>query len=257
MSRKSLCQNLAAAALLAAFSVSAAHAVGQARGNAGSPALADGKAATVIIKVPHGSAPQVDGTLGKDEWADAARYPLARGGELFLKHDGKTLHVGIRGDAPAIASIAVLDGDRVRILHSSASLGTAVFLEDGEQWQPKQRFEWKCRGTRLDERLEKERQTYLTENGWLGSVIRMGDPNVAEITISRKLLAGKNPRIAVVNLPINRNPNEAASWWPSHLEDSCRDLGLLFGRSGSPLRFKPADWASLELVGKKPERKKK
>ena len=62
---------------------------------------------------PLATAPVVDGTLGKDEWADASSAPLMRGngdgmllteypGMFFIKHDGQNLYVAGRFSAGEI-----------------------------------------------------------------------------------------------------------------------------------------------------------
>ena len=116
------------------------------------------------VDVPLGTAIDLDGKLGEQEWQYAARHALGAEGELLLQHDDNFLYVGLRGNHPGWAHVYVFDGEKVSIHHASAALGTAIYApDDVGQWQPTQPFPerdaWALRDPSLSPELRAQRQT--------------------------------------------------------------------------------------------------
>lgn len=161
--------------------------------------------------------PIIDGILSPDEWKAAETATLSDGSELFMMQDDEHLYLGVRSVTDDLigANVFVADGEKVRILHTSAALGTAVYQQNVSIWQQTQDFDWQCRDTGSSAVAQAERVAYLQENGWLAANSRMGTPNELEYQIR---LAGIAPRIAV-SIFRSSAPNERVIW-PLGLTDA-------------------------------------
>jgi len=157
-------------------------------------------------------------------------------------HDTNYLYLGVRSVTPEMigANVFIERGDEVWVLHTSAALGTAVYLPQNNIWQQTQAFDWKCRRTSTSPTAQAERAAYLEENQWLAANSRMGQPNELEYQIQ---LPDTPLRIAVT---IFRSSNiDKRPYWPSTLND---DL-ILPSPGGLPtqLNFLLEQWATLEM----------
>ena len=138
------------------------------------------------------------------------------------------------------ANVFIEDNGQVRILHTSAALGTAVYQQNGDIWQQTQDFNWQCRDTGNSEATQAKRAAYLQENGWLAANSRMGVPNELEYQI---VLTGDSERIAV-SVFRSSTPNERASWPPT-----LDDAAIRPNPGGLPteMHFSPEQWATGEI----------
>lgn len=134
--------------------------------------------------VPNGSAPQIDGTLAAGEWDDALSIPLSDAASLFLKHAGGYLYLGIQATSMGVGSPLIVRGGEILVLHASAALGTAIYVRKDDAWTLRQDFEWKCRSTGFSAPAKNERARFLQQNGWLGTIGYLGDPNQFEYEIA-------------------------------------------------------------------------
>ncbi|MCP4425932.1 MAG: hypothetical protein GY803_15675 [Chloroflexi bacterium] len=157
--------------------------------------------------------PIIDGILSLNEWETAETAALSDGGELFMMQDDNYLYLGMRSATEEMigANVFIADGDQVRILHTSAALGTAVYQQNSAVWQQTQNFDWQCRNTGDGAAAQAQRAAYLQENGWLAANSRMGTPNELECQI---VLNGSSPRIAV-SLFRSSAPDERVFWPPT------------------------------------------
>jgi hypothetical protein len=163
-------------------------------------------------------APIIDGALSPGEWDTAVLENLSDGSELFLMQDGDYLYLAVRSVMPEMigANVFIADGNQVRILHTSAALGTAVYQQNDDTWQKTHDFDWQCRSTGDSTSAQAERAAYLLENGWLAANSRMGTPNELEYQI--KLPSAPPYRIAV-SVFRSSVPDERVIW-PHSLTDA-------------------------------------
>lgn len=192
--------------------------------------------------VPSGKPPTIDGSLARDEWKDAREIELQPTGQAFLLQDEQALYVGLRVGANCIPSLCLLHGERILVLHASASLGTAEYERSAEAWTATRKFAWRCRGGQA---ADQERARFLAEEGWVATTTADGRPGEAEYRIERRLLAGGLPRIAVVACRIQPMPMTACAWPDTVRDDSCNQ-DLLFGKTPD-LQLAPKTWARLDL----------
>jgi hypothetical protein len=205
----------------------------------------------VALEVPQGNPPTLDGLLSPDEWDEAIRQEFTDGGELLLMQNDGYLYLGLHEnfDGLATASVCIAYGDKVSIVHSSASLGTAIFLRDGAEWQVTQTFHWELQELIANtEDAEQQRRVFLEENNWLANIGLMTATEEFEYKIA--IPGGSFYLAAAYLLPPNFGK---AAWWPASLADDCRKVSLLRGNSGqemsTPLRlkFSPTTWASITI----------
>jgi len=211
--------------------------------------------ASPVLSVPPGNSPVLDGLLSPGEWDGALRQEFTDGGELLLMHSDGYLYLAVRTNfatpADVVSAVCLARGDQVSILHSSASLGTAIFERDSAKWQATQTFDWALNELSADPaEAERQRQTYLAENRWLatlGTATTTGEVEY-QITAPERLFS-----LAMAYLLPPRTSRLEAAWWPANLADDCRKISLLQGDSGqgksTPLRLKfaPETWVTVNL----------
>ena len=198
------------------------------------------------VNVPLGLSPILDGVLEPAEWDGALQDNMSDGSELFLMHDGEYLYAGIRASAKGsgVASICIDRGEQVSVLHSSAALGTAIYEEDGTEWQQIQAFSWRCRSTGKSAAAQDERSEFLQAEGWLANNGRMGAPEEVEYQIAMPEGA---LRLAMAFLGPPSFDSVAA--WPQDLGDGCQNMELLTGPIPERMQFSPQTWTTVFPAG--------
>src|SRR5262245_28376811 len=101
-----------------------------------------GSAADRSPSLPASStAPRLDGRIEPAEWRGARPLSLGSHGRALVLRRDMTLFVAIDGGAKGIASLLVLRGDRMYVLHASAALGTGIYRRDADgSWVREQDF---------------------------------------------------------------------------------------------------------------------
>jgi len=212
-------------------------------------------AASRALSIPPGDPPALDGRLAPGEWDGALRQEFTDGGELWLLRSDDYLYLAVRGnfDAPqdVVSAVCLARGDQVFILHSSASLGTAIFQRDAAQWEATQTFDWALNELPTDPTAaEQQRQTFLAENRWLATLGTATTTGAVEYQIA---IPDEPFSLALAYLLPPRAAKLKAAWWPADLADDCRKTSLLQGDAGqgqsAPLRLKfaPETWATIQL----------
>lgn len=193
------------------------------------------------LAVPKGTAPVIDGTFSPDEWSTAYEAEFTDGSELLLMHDGEYLYLGIRARTglPA-ASICVVRGDEIAVLHASASLATATYKPVEGGWQRKRSFVGCCSEYDNSRLAQEKRKRHLRKENWLASNGRMGTDEEMEFQIA---MPEGSLRLAAAYL---WGPDyDTAAWWPAALDDDCRNIDLLRGEAPKDLRFSPEKWVTV------------
>jgi hypothetical protein len=191
--------------------------------------------------------PTIDGILSPNEWENAETASLSDGSELLLLQVGDYLYLGIRSVTEEMigANVFIAEGQQVRILHTSAALGTAVYQQYGDIWQQTQDFNWQCRKTGDSAAAQAERAAYLQENGWLAANSRMGTPNELEYQVTLpNPLPGVTPYRIAVSVFRSSAPDERVIW-PLALDDDT----IRPNPGGLPpeMHFSPENWATGKL----------
>lgn len=195
------------------------------------------------IVVPQGRSSALDGVMSPGEWDAAIVAPFADGSELLLMKDEGLLYVGIRAKEPGTiaGNVLIHSGDEIKIMHSSAALGTAIYQQDKEKWTQTQDFFWRCRDTGNSEAAQAERAEFFQDEGWLAANGLMGTPNELEFKI---MIPDQDFRLAVVY--IKSSPPYEKVPWPADLgDDSIRQTP---GGLSLEMHFTPERWEVLDLV---------
>jgi len=122
------------------------------------------------LSPPSGGVITLDGTLASEEWEGATR--VEGEAELFLSMQEDVLQIGVRAPEMLVASLCVLRDETVFVLHASAALGRASYVQEPEGWRLQEPFEWELRTTELTEAAQAERSAYLDANGWVATTTK-------------------------------------------------------------------------------------
>jgi hypothetical protein len=193
------------------------------------------------LLVPEGTVPTLDGTLSDDEWADAQGISLDDGTTLFLKHADGALFLGLSTRAMGVVSPCIVRGDDVWVLHASAALGTAVYEERSGAWTRSQDFTWSCRRTGFDEAALREREAFLEQEGWLGTIGYLGIPTDFEYRID---LLGEDS-LAILFLFLGSGHPRRVLSWPVDLSGTSEYTALVTGPLPETMPFDIGAWARL------------
>ena len=203
-------------------------------------AIASAVQASDPVNVPEGSAPIVDGTLSSGEWGDALSVPLNEESTLFLKHAHGYLYLAVRATTRGIPSPLIVRGGEVHVLHASAALGTAIYTQEEEMWSLRQGFEWRCRTRGFTATAVAERDLFLEQEGWLGTIGYLGTPTEFEYM----LLLDKEPLQMLFLFLETTTPFQVLSW-PLSPDITASYLEIITGPIPRETTFNLEIWAVL------------
>lgn len=180
--------------------------------------------------------PIIDGNINQVEWQNAAQYRFAEGSDLFLMISGEHLYLAVRasGEEMIAGNVYLLAGDEISVMHTSAALGTALYLKEGKKYQKIQDFDWCCRPRANNESSRLEREDFYARDGWLGANSFLGSENELEYKIN---LDGGMEAIAVNFLRVDEQ--DVRHSWPIGLEDGV----------SLPVKGELPEWQSFEPQG--------
>jgi len=179
------------------------------------PTVTSAPADARTLLVPHGSIPTIDGTIEPAEWADAAITVMDDGTELLWLHADGSLFVGVLSDTIGAVNLVVAEDDEVRVLHSSAALGSASYeRQDDGAWLLFHGFEWCCRS----EADAEGRALLLTNEGWQAS---MGFSGVHGQVEYQLILGVGELRVAVSY--VYADGSDSVAFWPGDLPAAARE----------------------------------
>ena len=170
--------------------------------------IASAAASDLDVLIPLGSASTLDGVLEEGEWDDALAVLLDDSTTLFMKHADGLLYLGIRAPEMGVGNLCIVRDGEVRVLHSSAALGTAIYEYVEDTWQLKQDFVWRCRGRGFSSAAVEQREEFFETEGWLATISYLGTPEEMEYKV---LLDEESLRMFYVYLPAS-NPTAILSW---------------------------------------------
>ena len=183
--------------------------------------------------VPSGAAPVLDGSLTEDSWAGALATPVGDGLTLMWLHDGDMLFLGSRHSRRGSVNLWVADGDRVRVLHSSAALGSASYQRQSDgTWQLEHGFDWCCRSGGDTESLD----ALWAAEGWVASIGTIGTRGEVEFRVDIRA----ETRVAVSWV----GPTGDAVTWPADLPEA--EAASLYGVPADIGSFHPEWWPLLQ-----------
>lgn len=194
------------------------------------------------VRVPQSSAPAIDGTLNSGEWREAAETEFYGGEFLKFNMDEEYLYIGMRGKNGGFASLAILIGDRIKVLHSSTRLITAEYKKDQKGWSLQKEFS-SLKGAKRNAPVNIQAQ--IEEFGWAANLVSEGKPEDTEFIISLDSPDRSNIRISLVFFQFKNRIKFASA--PVNLNDDSKNMVLIQGVSPQNLNFDPSSWLKIEL----------
>lgn len=203
--------------------------------------------AEATISVPRSRAVVIDGTLEEAEWRGSAvlRRPE---GDVLLRHDGKYLYIGVRTARRGFPSVCFARGDTVRVAHASFALGDVVYTRNGTAWLLGAPFAWEAPARTLGAEAHQRRARFLTEHGWIGSTVPMGNPRHAEMQIALDQLDPRDLRIGVAFFMEDEGRGEGIASWPRGRRDDCANDRLVRGYAPERVTFRKKTWTKVTLA---------
>jgi hypothetical protein len=182
-------------------------------------------------EVTGAAAPVIDGTIGDDEWTGATAVTMDDGMQLRFLQSGGYVYVGIAAAEIGAANLLVAAGDVVRVLHSSAALGSARYEPDFGVWALTKDFDWCCR----DVADVESRADLLAREGWQANIGYAGTSGHVEYQV---LIEDGSP---VALSYVLRDGTVAV--WPADLDEAARQS--LYGQRKETETFRFDRWATL------------
>ncbi|HEX8619778.1 MAG TPA: hypothetical protein VF911_19505 [Thermoanaerobaculia bacterium] len=193
------------------------------------------------IDVPRATkAPSIDGKVSSAEWMNAARVPLMTDGHALLLHDGTYLYVAFVGRRGGVASVCTMGpNDRVRVLHASSQLGTALFEKAVPKWKLTQGFNFTDADSGPSPQARQQRKAYLAKEGWLANT---AFPGLLQREFQIRL--GNRTEMPIVLSLMSWITREEFDLdvWPESVVDGCAELDLAGGWTDREYTFAPETW---------------
>ncbi len=181
---------------------------------------------------------KLDGTLGEGEWTEQSKVEDATAFRLHMMHSDALIIAVDAGQT--YPHVCLFDGKSVRVLHASASLGTASYEREGDAWSRTEDFAWTARDADEPAVRASQRVENLQTQGWTGTTVGMGEPGHSELRIELDPDSIDATRVAVSVIA-----SGGAQSWPTGVSDDCASLGLLMGNAPEQARFDTDAWAPL------------
>lgn len=164
------------------------------------------------LHVPASAHPDIDGVLKTSEWEDSTTVTMTDGSSLHWLHNGNVLYVALESSAVGAVNLAIATDEEAWILHSSAALGSALYLPGDGLWEVSHTFAWCCRSATDDS----ARLQLLNEEGWQANIGFAGDGGIVEYQVA---LPWDGAAVAVSYL----TDSETSAVWPASLSSEARD----------------------------------
>jgi len=158
------------------------------------------------IAVPAAAAPSIDGIIKSGEWDSAAAVTMSNGDTAYWQHSDETLYVALDGDDIGAVNLVLATGEELWILHSSAALGSSLFVPGDETWEQVHGYSWCCRSAYDDT----ARLGLLEDEGWQANIGFTGDIGVVEYQVA---IPWGFARAAIVYHAEDRD----SAYWPDDL----------------------------------------
>lgn len=199
------------------------------------------------VEVPAGSPIHIDGTWSEDEWQPAVS---AGAGDLALRlnHAEGDLQVGVRAPSLGVASVCLLQDQRVYVFHASAALGRAVYRRGREEWELEEGFVWRVRTTEQSAEANAERNAHRNEHGWVASTARMGTAGESEFQIASEYLSPGGTRLAVGAFLLGDGAPTIAGWPFGPEQDGSTRQAVIAGPLPERTVFNVDEWITVTRV---------
>ena len=187
------------------------------------------------LAVPAHQPPTIDGVLTADEWAGSVTVTMTDDSVLHWMHDENTLYMALESGAVGAVNLLISTADETLILHSSAALGSALYVFVSGVWELSHGFDWCCRSATNDS----DRLLLLDEQGWQANIGFAGDEGIVEYEVT---LPWDGAFVAVSYL----TDTKTSAFWPADLSSEARDH--LIGPPPPERNFNLDEWYTLVSI---------
>ncbi len=163
------------------------------------------------LRIPHAAEPLIDGVLSDGEWDDATVDLMSDGATVHFMHSAGTLYIAVAGREVGAVNVLLATTDEVWILHSSAALGSALYVADAGGWDLSHGYDWCCR----DSSDESQRLELFEDEGWQANIGFTGDPGVVEYAVE---LPWTEAAVAISSI----RDDTDTGFWPIELSEEAR-----------------------------------
>ncbi len=190
------------------------------------------------LEIQDGVAIFPDGIIESSEWDDVPAIELGASNLLRMKYSDEWLYLAIESPQAMVVNVLIQTQSQIRVMHSSAALGTAVYMADERGYALEKAFQWHCRDPGNSSSAVEARARFLENEGWLASIVRQGVSTQVEYQIS---VSEGTFQILLGLLPV-ANPSDFLLW-PAGV-----DQNLFPGPIPTLGLMDPTQWVSLTLV---------
>lgn len=181
------------------------------------------------LLVPPGPAPTIDGVIADGEWTDATTASLSNGDQAYWQRDEATLYVALDGTELGAVNLVIATPGELWILHSSAALGSSLYVPGESAWEQSHGYSWCCRSATDDT----ARLGLFDDEGWQANIGFTGDVGVVEYQVA---IPWGYSMAAIVYHTEDRD----SAYWPADLSTDAA-AHITENRWTDPT-LDPADW---------------
>lgn len=161
---------------------------------------------------------------------------MSDGSLIHAMYNGATLYVAFETGTIGAPNLAIATDEEIWVLHSSAALGSALYLPGDAAWELSHGFVWCCRNSSDSS----ARQSLLESEGWQANIGFAGDVGVVEFQVE---LPWNGARVAASYV----TESAAPAFWPSDLSADAQDQ--LTGARHSDIDFRHNEWFTAVPIG--------
>ena len=158
------------------------------------------------LLIPAAPPPKIDGAIDDGEWEQAVTVAMSNDDIVYWMHNGATLYVALDGTELGAVNLVIATGDELWVLHSSAALGSLLFLAGEEGWEQSHGYTWCCRRASDDS----ARLRLLESEKWQANIGFIGDVGVVEYQVA---IPWGYATAAMAYLTEDRDPE----YWPTDI----------------------------------------
>ncbi len=189
----------------------------------------------------------IDGVLNDAGWqVESWNEP-----RVVKREDADYVYFGIHSNILTTIHLYLKQGDEIHVLHASASLGRAVYRQEGETWKVTEKFVWEVRDPAIRHHFDlpmsygDDAAAYLAKNQWLANTVLMGEINQGEFRISKDYLRKHGPIHAIsFNMRNPETGKRQVAHYPKDAEIAplAEEALLLRGETPEQVSFNPKGW---------------
>lgn len=204
-------------------------------------AISFAQTSSTTLLIPKSNSPNIDGTIGNNEWKSAVTFTIGGVSQLYLMHDGGYLYIGIKGIFEPWGHLYLRSRSEVSIYHCTSALGKVLYKQERSGlWNTSRKYNWKMKN---DEVTRDGLQRFGNEDSWVASKEFASDNRELEFKISLKNFDVNSFYFAIVC----GLKEKKFIKWPNSLNDGTLKIEYLTGHNPINLKFNFDQWGNLNF----------